>query len=188
MFGSARYLRSILPSFFNGTKVIQNAEELSRKLQWSSALLAGAFVFGCATVPAEAEPSQSVPESHQSDSEIVKRVQVSGSQLKAIFSGATVYGRFLRNDVTWVEYSDRDGSYVVQFSEPVAGKYGRERRSTSGRWVIRGALLCFDVLGFEALCYEVYRNGNSFQIVEPTSGETLSVTTKLVLADGSVIE
>jgi hypothetical protein len=48
--------------------------------------------------------------------------------------------------------------------------------------------LCFDVRFFEALCYEVYRNGNSFQIVEPTSGETLSVTTKLVLADGTVIE
>jgi hypothetical protein len=188
MFGSARYLRSILPSFFNGTKVIQNAEELLLKLQWSSALLAGAFVFGCATAPSEAERSQPVPESHQSDSEIVKRVQVSGSQLKAIFSGATVYGRFLRNDVTWVEHYEQNGPYFVQFSEPVAGEYGNKMRSTSGWWAIRGVLLCFDVRFFEALCYEVYRNGNSFQIVEPTSGETVSVTTKLILADGAVIE
>jgi len=188
MLGRARYLRSILPSFSNGAKVIRKAKGAMLTLQCASALLVGGVVFGCATVPSEPEPRQSAAESRQPESEVVKPVQVSGSQLKRIFSGATVYGRFSRSSVTWVEHYERNGSYVVQFSEPIAGEYGREMRSTRGWWVIRGALLCFDVRGFEALCYEVYRSGNSFQIVEPTNGETLSVTTKLVLADGSVIE
>jgi len=168
---------------------MQNTEKLLLKLRWSPALLAGAFVFGCTTVPSAPVAHQPDSEvARQPDAEVAKRVQVSGTHMNSIFPGATVYGRIAGTDVTWVEHYGSDRSYFVQFSESLEDKYGRARRSTSGRWEIRGTLLCFDVRYFEELCTEVYRTGNSFQFVEPTSGETLSVTTKIVLADGSVIE
>jgi len=190
MFRDARYLRSIFLFFSNDAKVMQNTQKLLLKLRWSPALLAGAFVFGCTTVPSAPVAHQPDSEvARQPDAEVAKRVQVSGRHLNSIFPGATVYGRFAGTDVTWVEHYGRDQTYFVQFSEPVSDKeYGPAWKSAKGWWEIKGVLLCFVVLQFEDLCTEVYRNGNSFQFVEPTSGETLSVTTKFVLADGSVID
>ena len=102
-------------------------------------------------------------------------VRVSAGGLKDLFSGLTVHGRFLGNAVSFVERYESDGSYWVQYSQPVYGKYKglwNGKMFLSGVWKVQGDLICYalkDPSFEDPGCVEIYeRNGTLSFVVAPT--------------------
>ena len=121
-------------------------------------------------------------------------VRVSAGRLKELFSGLTVHGRFLDNAVSFVERYGSDGSYWVQYSQPVYGKYKdlwNGKLFLSGTWSVQGDLICYvlkDPSFEEPGCVEIYeRNGTLSFVVAPTE-ILVAVSTRVESATRSPLE
>ena len=115
---------------------------------------------------------------HQTQSSLTQEtwgVRVSAAGLKDLFSGTTVHGRFVDNAVSFVERYESDGSYWVQYSQPVYGKFKdlwNGKVFLSGAWKVQGDLICYalkDPSFEDPGCVEIYeRNGTLSFVVAPT--------------------
>ncbi len=104
--------------------------------------------------------------------------RLSGRHIRALLSGATLYGRYVFYDATYVEYYDTDGSYLIERSRILGNS---NKQNFEGQWKVRGNLLCIDHISYldAGGCHELYYKDGSIQIVDPSTGSFVAFTTRI---------
>jgi len=112
-------------------------------------------------------------------------IRVSAGRLNDLFSGRTVQGRFLDNAVSFVERYESDGSYWVQYSQPVYGKHKGlwdGKVFLSGNWRVQGDQICYvlsDPSFDEPGCVEVYERNGTLSFVVASTESLVAVSTRV---------